>query len=60
LHPAAASPIPFGERRTTYRGQQQVERGIKAALQLLKGAWTDLGDRPVLHCPLAADAGREE
>ena len=43
------------QRCTAQQRQQQLEGGIKAALQLLQRAGADLTDRPARQCPLAAN-----
>ena len=50
-------PLPLHPRQrcSAQQRQQQLEGGIKAALQLLQRAWADLTDRPSLERPLAAD-----
>ncbi|MFM9102319.1 MAG: hypothetical protein ACKOPS_13745, partial [Cyanobium sp.] len=52
-----ALPVHPRQRCPTQKRQQQLEGGIKAALQLLQRAGADLPDRSPLQRPLAADPG---
>ena len=54
-----ALPVHPRERCSTQQGQQQLEGGIKAALQLLQHAGADLPNRPPLQRPLTADPSSE-
>ena len=54
-------PLPLHPRQrcSAQQRQQQLEGGIKAALQLLQRAWADLTNRPAYERPLAADPSGE-
>ena len=57
LSHSQALAVHARQRCSPQQRQQQLEGGIKAALQLLQRAWADLPDRSPLQRTLTADPG---